>query len=112
MVLVLIKARIDKPVTTTIDVVFPLFLKYGDVFDSGGHYDTYLRYDENMMRYSITEHDDHWELETKLISKEQLSMDLGYHMIEQGREPLAPDEFYRAMDGLLSEIKGIPPRLP
>lgn len=103
-----IKAKVSSYKTCEINVEFPLFLKYGDVFDSGGFYDSYVRYDDDGRKSIITQQDDHWEFETKTISKGEMEMELGYHLLEQGDRSCEPKQFYDKLEEFMQELKEVP----
>lgn len=104
-----IRAKVTTYKTQEIEVDFPLFIKYGDVFDSGGGYDTFVRYDKDGSEWKITEnYDGHWEYEFTANSKAQMEMDLGYHLISERHQIIEPKEFYDKIDQWMALMKDVP----
>ena len=65
-----VEIEITKTEKASIEVVFPLFVEYGDIFDNGGSYDCYARIDESLTRHKITEHSDgEWQYEVGKIDR-------------------------------------------
>lgn len=106
-----IKARVASYATKEIDVEFPLYVKYGDAFDSGGWYDTYRRYAADGTSHKVTEHDDHWEFEhqphRQTMSGGGIAASLGHHLIEHDHRCTA-EEFYAALDKMIVALNGVP----
>jgi hypothetical protein len=53
-----IKVRIQRTEEVDVDVEFPLYLKGGDVFDSGGFYDAWYRFDADGRMITVSSHHD------------------------------------------------------
>ena len=76
------KVKVQSYTTKEIDVEFPLFLRGGDMFDSGGWYESYHRIEQSGIEYKIVVNNrDEWQYEKKLDTQD-LRESLGYYLVE------------------------------
>jgi ABC-type transport system substrate-binding protein len=108
-----IRARVASYATKEIEVDFPCYVKVWDVFDSGGGYEKYIRYEADGTFIKITEHDrswiaESWEFQRDTIrGTEKLRDALGYHLIEHDNRSTA-EEFYKKLDEMILMLDTVP----
>ena len=107
-----IEIEITKKEQATVEVEFPLFLKYGDTFESGGWYECYARVDETMNRHTIIEDmDGKWEYSSDRVGPDELGRIVkadpsglsGYLYRE-----ITADQFYAKVEELRDALAGVP----
>ena len=94
-----------------VEVEFPLFVKYGDSFDSGGGYDCYSRVDGSRTMHTLHQDwDGKWEYEVKQIGKEWLGSIVSKDYARPGYsyEMITAAEFYEKVAELREALAAIP----
>jgi len=109
----LIEVEVKSPPTKKqIDVQFPLFLKSGDDFDSGGWYETYRRIDADGRTDKITINDrGEWEYERGRIEMRELGYYLCADPADFSRDlhdRIEATAFYSKLDEFRGLLDGVP----
>lgn len=103
-----LSVEIKKTETQLIEVAFPIYIKGGDIFDSGGWYEAYYRINADGVQYRIQINEsDEWEFRKSNIS---LARDLGYMLVERRLdfEVIQADIFYSKIDEMRKAIAEVP----
>ena len=110
----LVEIEFTKKDKATVESTFPVYVTYGDTFDSGGGYECYARIDESMTDYVVTERSDgEWEYKSdradrrmigKIFAPKFYAGDFsGYHY-----KKILPEEFYAKVDEMSAALSAIP----
>jgi hypothetical protein len=106
-----VEIEVTSKTKAMVEVEFPLFVKYGDSFDSGGGYDCYSRVDESRTMHTI--HQDwngDWQYEVKQIGREWLGQMVSKDYARSGYsyEKIPAAEFYEKVAELRDKLGAIP----